>query len=133
MNKLEYLPMDYLKETKEMMRAVYSAAQSKNLEPIKDFLSGEALPYIPKDVKERVIFVETLVCLIMLNNGEELLNYLIFDYQIDQGIMDYVVTTKIDANKAHEMFKIRSSKQFALELDAELKYNRDNLNKKLKV
>lgn len=125
--------MDYLKETKEMMRAVYSSAKSKNFEPIKDFLSDKALPEVPKDVKERVIFVETLVCLIMLNDGDELLDYLIFDYKIDGSIMDYVVTTKIDANKAHEMFKIRNAKEFASELEYELKYNSDNLNKKLKV
>lgn len=125
--------MDYIKETKEMMRAVYSSAKSKNFELIKDFLSDKALPEVPKDVKERIIFVETLVCLVMLNDGEELLNYLIFDYKIDQSIMNYVIKTQINAEKAHEMFQLRKSEQFASILEKELNYNTEKAHKKLKV
>jgi hypothetical protein len=48
--------MDYLEETKEMMRSVYTSAQSKNIELIKDYLLDKKFPHIPKDAKERVIF-----------------------------------------------------------------------------
>jgi hypothetical protein len=38
-----------------MMRSVYTSAQSKNIELIKDYLLEKKFHHIPKDAKERVI------------------------------------------------------------------------------
>ena len=125
--------MDYLEETKEMMRAVYTTAQSKNIEPIKDYLSDQKFPHIPKNAKERVIFVETVVCLTMLQQGEELLSYLILDYNINENIMNDFIVSQIDTLKAQELFALRDAIALSAELREELKNYNDKPNKKTKV
>lgn len=125
--------MDYLEETKEMMRAVYTAAQSKNIEPIKYFLSDKKFPQIPKDAKERAIFVETVVCLTMLQQGEELLSYLILDYKIDENVMDILIQSEFDSLKAQQLFKLRNASVLSEELENELDIHNDKYSQKTKV
>jgi hypothetical protein len=121
-------------DIKEMMRRVYDGAKAKNCDEIKQALFDSSFPNISKDEKELMIFVETLTCLTMFQLGEDILHYLIFDYKIDEKLLDKINKKNVNVEKAEEMFlKRKQMEDFYQDLTKELDKNNSSSKRKSKI
>jgi hypothetical protein len=121
----------------KIMPTLYLAAKSKNMKPLEDLLLGKILPDISTEVKEKEVLKEVALSFHTMENAEDVLYYLIFDYKINDKFFDFYnkddVLHLVGVDKAKEMFDLRKKREdLYLDLNEKLE-NNNKISKKPKV
>ena len=122
------------KEIQQIRETVFFSA-GRIIDKVKECLLDTNFTNVPKIIKEKTIWDETIACVSLLGVGQEILYYLVFDYHIDEKIMDKsnIIYKNEGSEIALDMFAQRKYREnLNLELNQELKSN-DKSTKKIKV
>jgi hypothetical protein len=131
--------MDYSPEALKIVPALYDSNKSNNMQPLRDLLSGKICPEFSIEIKEKEILNEIILCYGVIDNTEDILSYLIFDYKIKESTLDNLIPyPSYNPNnsrhiKIKEMFKTRVIEERHSELNQELSLKPKITNKKPKV
>lgn len=123
---------DYMMEVSYKEHPIYEAineaAYANDVEEAKRILCLKQFPGISKEERESCLFSESYIAFKNYKKGEDILKYLIFDYNIaeDNSI------NKFEFNSEPTIRQMFETRKLQHELTCELNLN-DNASKKVKV
>jgi hypothetical protein len=125
--------MDYYPEALKIVPALYDSNKSNNMQPLRDLFSDKTLSEFSKELKEKEVITELIVCYGVIKNPEEIISYLIWDYKIEKIALETFNPQLDIIKRIKEMIHQRKVEEMHSDLQDELDTKSNQNNKKPKV